>query len=73
MRFAAAHMASIQPAWMASALHISAPRQTFHEDRDRAKEFVIKGQPLHDRLDAGRHDVEREHLAAEEIFEASKR
>ena len=43
--------------------------QAFHEDRDRAKQFVVEWQPFHRRLDTGRHDIDGEHLAAEEIFE----
>src|SRR4029453_10273613 len=43
--------------------------KAFHENRDREKEFVIKRQPFHHRLDSRGHDVDGEHLAAEEIFE----
>ena len=55
---------------MASAPSISRAAETTLEDRDRTKQFVIKRKPFHHRLDRGRHDIEREHLAAEEIFEA---
>jgi hypothetical protein len=48
--------------------HLRSP-QPFHENRDREKEFVTKWKPFHDCLDAGWHDVHREHLAAEEILE----
>src|SRR5882724_807553 len=43
--------------------------QALEKDRDRTEQFVIKRHPFQRRLDPGRHDVDREHLAAQEIFE----
>src|SRR5918996_343162 len=43
--------------------------QPAKEDRDRTKQLIIKRQPFHHRLDSHGHDVDREHLAAKEIFE----
>src|SRR6266536_3418021 len=45
------------------------PFQSAEKDRNRAKQLVIKRQPFHHRLHGGWHDVDRKHLAAEEIFE----
>ena len=43
--------------------------QALQENRDRTKQFVIERHPFQRRLNSGRHDVDREHLAAQEIFE----
>src|ERR1051325_8330784 len=43
--------------------------EAFEENGDRAEELVIEREPFHRRLAAHGHDVDREHLAAEEIFE----
>src|SRR5438067_1231338 len=43
--------------------------QSFEKNRDRTKQFVIKRHPFQRRLNSRRHDIDRKHLPAEEIFE----
>src|SRR5207249_6561829 len=38
--------------------------QALQENRDRTKQFVIKRHPFQRRLNSGRHDVDRKHLAS---------
>src|SRR5205085_9115532 len=48
--------------------HLGAP-EAFHENGDWTEEFIVKGEPFQRGLDTRRHDVDREHLAAEEVLE----
>jgi len=50
-------------------LHEFSPFQSAEEDRDWTKQFVVERQPFHHGLDGRRHDVDRKHLATEEVFE----
>src|SRR6476620_7745252 len=50
-------------------LHELRPLQPAEKDRYRTKQLIVKRQPFHHGLDCGWHDVDRKHLAAEEIFE----
>src|SRR5215470_6277484 len=45
------------------------PFKSAHKDGDRKKQLVIKREPFQHGLDGGRHDVDRKHLATEEVFE----
>src|SRR6266705_4826296 len=51
------------------SLHECRALESSEKNRDRTKQLVIKWQPFHHRLHRVRHDVDGEHLPAEEIFE----
>src|SRR6266581_116493 len=64
------HPRDKQPAGLdRQRLHKLSPLEPAEKDRDRTKQFVVKRQPLHHGLDSGGHDIDGEHLAAQEIFE----
>src|SRR6478672_12404392 len=50
-------------------LHEIGAFQPAKKDGDRAKQLIIKRQPLHYGLNRSRHDVDGKHLTAQEIFE----
>src|SRR5207237_7411725 len=50
-------------------LHERHTLKSAEENGDGAKQLVIERQPFHYGLDADGHDVDREHLAAQKIFE----